>query len=351
MSISIILSSIAYIFIYYLLNTHFKRVILHSNEVDISITARMKYFYLRFTLACIYGIIMLYMLFTESLNINYYIMVAVSICISEIQNRSLPVHFKYPCEVKEPFILYLRGFSEDDYVMSWRDLQKRNRYDEFSEGAFFFIARQYMHCYSVGMTKELSSPIGTERVYLTDDNWKDGVIDLMTRASLIFINIHDSDSCMWEIIQSKLFANKTVILCDNFDRLVGMRAKLNRIGYYGLPFFTKKRTYALYNDIEKNYQIFDYDNNDKSYKRIINLILKQKCELKRYFTVTNRFLYVFSIVFGILCTPLLIALNFLMGISWANTIFACIILFLVIISWFCMFPVANYPWRNQKQCR
>lgn len=232
--------------------------------------------------------------------------------------------------------------------MSWRDLQKRSKYDEFSEGAFFFIASQYMRCYSVGMTKELSSPIGSKRVYLTDENWKEGVKDLMSRASLIFINIHDSDSCMWEIIQAQSYANKTVIICDNFDRLVGMRGKLHRINYYGLPFFTKDKTYAFYEDIDNNYKIFDYDNSNKSYKRIISLILKQKCGLKRHFTVTNRFIYVFSIVFGIICTPLLIFLYFLIGNSLANTIFVCIILFLVVLGWFCMLPIANYPWRNHK---
>ena len=200
MSFLIILSSIAYISIHYLLIYHFKRLILQSDDVDFSISSRKKYSYLRFAIACVYGIIVLYSLFSGSSVFNTFI-AGIIMSISEMQSKSLPVHFKYPSEVKEPFILYLRGFSDDDYELSWRDLQKQSKYDEFSEGAFFFIASQYMRSYSVGMTKELSSPIGTERVYLTDDNWKEGVMDLMTRASLIFINIHDSDSCMWEIIQ------------------------------------------------------------------------------------------------------------------------------------------------------
>lgn len=349
MSVLIILSSIAYISAHYLLIYHFKKSILQSDNVDFSISSRKKYSYLRFTIACVYGMIVLYSLFFGSSVFNTFI-AGIIMSISEMQSRSLPIHFKYPSEVKEPFILYLRGFSEDDYELSWRDLQKQSKYDEFSEGAFFFIANQYIHCYSVGMTKELSSPIGSKRVYLTDENWKEGVKDLMSRASLIFINIHDSDSCMWEIIQAQSYANKTVMICDNFDRLVCMRGKLNRINYYGLPFFTKKRTYAFYDDTKRTYQIFDYDNSNKSYKRIINLILKQKCGLKRHFTVTNRFLYVLSIVFGIICIPLLIFLYFLMGDFLTNTIFICIILFLFIIGWLCMIPIANYPWINQKKC-
>lgn len=347
MSVLIILSSIIYVSVHYLLVYHFKKLILQSDNVEFAIKSRKNYSYLRFTLAFVYGIIVLYSLFSGPIVLNTFF-VGFFMSIAEMQSKSLPVHFKYPSEVIDPFILYLRGFSEDNYELSWRDLQKRSKYDDFSEGAFFFIASQYMHCYSVGMTKELSSPIGTERIYLTDDNWKEGVKDLMTRASLIFINIHDSNSCMWEIIQAQPFASKTVIICDKINRLIGMRAKLNKINYYGLPFFTQNRTYAFYDDIENKYQIFSYDNNNKSYKRIINLILRQKCELIRYFTVTNRFLFASSLIFGIICIPLIILLFFVLESSLATTIFVSIVLFYAILVWCCIFPVANYPWRSQK---
>lgn len=347
MSILIILSSIVYLSAHCLLNFNFKKKILLSQDVDFSIKARKQFYHFRLSLAVIYGIILLYSLFSGSVAINGIIAVII-MSITEMQSRSLPVHFKYPCEVKEPFILYLRGFSEDDYEMSWRDLQKRSQYDIFSEGAFFFIASQYMRCYSVGMTKELSSPIGTERVYLTDDDWKEGVNDLMKRASLIIINIHDSDSCAWEIVQSKSIISKTIIICDNYNRLLGMRTRLSRIGHYGLPFFTKNHTYANYNDTERNYQIFNYENNNKSYKRMIKTIMKQKCGINRFPAITNRFVHLFSIGLGILGGILVIYYSILKDSSTAIAIFLCIIMVLCIIFWCWIFPVANYPWRSQR---
>ena len=71
-----------------------------------------------------------------------------------------------------------------------------------------------MPAYAVGMTKELNSPIGAERIYLNDAEWESEVMDLMTKASLIVILLNDSQSCIWEICKSNQFKNKVVFISN-----------------------------------------------------------------------------------------------------------------------------------------
>lgn len=116
------------------------------------------------------------------------------------------------------YSLYLRGFDTDNYEKI--DKLENNRkevFDTFSEYWFFkLLKKRYkQQVVSVGMTKELDSPQGTLRIYLDDEDWKNGVATLMDNAERIFILINDRESCIWEIIQSKNCLNKTVFISDN----------------------------------------------------------------------------------------------------------------------------------------
>ena len=116
------------------------------------------------------------------------------------------------------YSLFLRGFENDSYLTQDKlEYDKHESYDSFSEYWFFkFLKKRYKQpVVSVGMTKELDSPLGTTRIYLDDNYWKSGVISLMQYAERIFILVNNRESCIWEIAQSKNMLKKTIFIVDS----------------------------------------------------------------------------------------------------------------------------------------
>lgn len=62
-----------------------------NNNVDLSIGVRKQYSYFRFAIACIYGTIVLYSLFSASFAINS-IVVGITICVAEMQSRRFVIN-------------------------------------------------------------------------------------------------------------------------------------------------------------------------------------------------------------------------------------------------------------------
>lgn len=119
---------------------------------------------------------------------------------------------------KVKYTLFLRGFDNDDYnKIDTLENPKVEKYEHLSEYWFFkFLSKKHkLPIVSVGMTKELDSPLGTKRIYLDDEDWKEGVKTLMEYADRIFILVNDRDSCIWEISQSKDFLCKTFFIVDD----------------------------------------------------------------------------------------------------------------------------------------
>ena len=131
----------------------------------------------------------------------------------------------------EDYALYLRGFESDSYdigttisntasLFDFSSLtgisQKPNPNDlPLSEELFCKNLRRYYPIYSIGMTKELESPHGSKRIYVDDETWKEDVAFLIKNAKYVFIKIHNSDSCIWEILQcEKEAAEKTIYFID-----------------------------------------------------------------------------------------------------------------------------------------
>lgn len=123
--------------------------------------------------------------------------------------------------VNSKYSLYLRGFENDDYSkMDELVNSKTETYEHLSEYWFFkLLSKKYKSTIvSVGMTKELDSPLGTKRIYLDDKEWRAGVRTLMENADRIIVLVNDRESCIWEIAQTKDFLNKTIYIADNEEK-------------------------------------------------------------------------------------------------------------------------------------
>lgn len=123
--------------------------------------------------------------------------------------------------VKSKYSLFLRGFTNDDYSkIDELENPKAEKYEHFSEYWFFkLLSKKYkLPIVSVGMTKELDSPLGTRRIYLDDNEWRAGVRILMENADKVIILVNDRESCIWEITQTKDFLNKTIFIADNEEK-------------------------------------------------------------------------------------------------------------------------------------
>ena len=119
------------------------------------------------------------------------------------------------------YSLFLRGFDNDDYrKIDELENPKAEKYDRLSEYWFFkLLSKKYkLPIVSVGMTKELDSPLGTKRIYLDDTEWRTGVRTLMENADKIIILVNDRESCIWEIAQTANFLNKTIYIADNAEK-------------------------------------------------------------------------------------------------------------------------------------
>lgn len=112
--------------------------------------------------------------------------------------------------MNKPFALYLRGFNDDSYDNKFKE-------KKFNELFFSEVVRENlrMNMYAVGMTKELDSPVGAERVYVDDECWKKEVSILMKKASRIYILVNNRESCVWEMQQVAPYIEKTVFIVND----------------------------------------------------------------------------------------------------------------------------------------
>lgn len=275
---------ILYVAFYEFIKKKASRHIEESNSADEACSYRNKFFIQRLIIAIVFGGIALFIIFFGSNAEVNSIMVGLLLAWTSYQNKhSLPISGKRPHDItKSKFVLYLRGFAYDNYSLGLMDLsRKRKNLNNFSEAHFINVLKQYMPVYAVGMTKELNAPIGAERIYLNDTEWEQEVLDLMNKASLIVILLNDSPSCIWEIRESNLFKNKVVFISHNKEKLANIRQELNKYHVYPLPIGLKDRTISYIIGDNKETQIFEYSDTEKSYIQIVKKLMREKFGLRR----------------------------------------------------------------------
>lgn len=203
-----------------------------SKNAKESVKVRKSYRWIRLLIILLYSVILVWILsntielfFTSKNTAAQFILIGVfGAIIMTYGSMSLPISGitidKFNPNNK--YALYLRGFDSDSYEMSSTlsaivdhchapgSGSRRPNPEElpFSEEEFCRAIKKHSPIYSVGMTKELESPHGSKRIYLDDETWKEDVALLINKAKYVFINLHDSDSCIWEILQCKKDASK-----------------------------------------------------------------------------------------------------------------------------------------------
>lgn len=114
----------------------------------------------------------------------------------------------------DKFALLLRGFKNDDYKSSLLLLWSQNF--AFEMGLTRRVHSIINKFYAIGMTKELFSPWGAKRIYAKDSDWKEIVTQLIQKSSLIIIDFHESESCIFEINRCNDYKSKTICVARNF---------------------------------------------------------------------------------------------------------------------------------------
>lgn len=148
--------------------------------------------------------------------LNSIAIIVTSFTTIELGNFGLPLSVSTISTVRKPPVLYLRAFEKDSYRYSKQEYPQKGI---FKEKILFDILRnKKLKMYCVGMSKEVESPQGAERIYIDDVSWKEDVLTLMKSSRIILILISDRSSCIWEIEQSLSMLNKTIFIVDNLDK-------------------------------------------------------------------------------------------------------------------------------------
>lgn len=183
-------------------------------------------------------------LFSMDSNVGAFILISiVGLIIVTFARLKLPIHAYTKEDVKEKdFVLYLRGFRTDTYDISSTDYaiasyfevsnllgtntkkEPRQEDQPFSEERLAKVCGKTLPVYCVGQPGEVYSPHGCKRVYLDHATWKEDVADLINKAKYVVVLLHDSENCIWEILQcSENASQKTIFLIEDiysFNQIV-----------------------------------------------------------------------------------------------------------------------------------
>lgn len=206
----------------------------------------------------------------------------------------------------QDYILYLRGFSHDDYSPV-NEIKLQDHLFFFSEFYFMSCLNQLVPSCAVGMTKEYDPPYGATRVYLDDDHWQEGVYELMEKAQKIFVLVDSRPSCIWEIIQSSSFLNKTVFIIDKINVYNDVRMKTHYPSF--LPDVKDlERFYIMYEN--RKAMIYSYVNSIRDYKAMFVqtgvMTLARKLYEKNNLILMTKTLYVYVVIITLYIAYLLV---------------------------------------------
>ena len=279
-------SVITTIYIKYLINLEkpIIKEIQESNEIDYAILKRKELNMVRnksmFNFIILWGIILFFLLLFDQkgdiilawlfvLFFSYYL-----ICKRHDHNPLAKLYyFSKKDIINSKFILFLRGFEDDNYTPKYYLSKFTFRYGNFSEFHFMSILSKYIKTYAAGMTKEIETPAGAARVHLDDDSWEDDVLDLMKHSAFNIILMNDRPSCIWEIEKSANLLTKTLFIIEDHNKYLHITKVLNhKIEFPAIP-EGHSFPIALFYDSNLNPITYDFSNDNYSYKRLISTLL------------------------------------------------------------------------------
>lgn len=233
----------------------------------------------------------------------------------------------------EEFVLFLRGFIQDNYTPEI--ILKKQDFDVFSEYNFTKILSKYKRIYAVGMTKEIESPTGARRIYLSDTTWKFDVRELMEKSLFIVILLDDRESCLWEVEQSFDMLQKTIFIVDDVEKYTNVSTKIKHL--IDFPKIKKEDLPNIMHFI--NYSkcnVESFSHNKSSYKKIIKIILHKFLGLSNRMPFKNTKVGSFCVKSLLLVTVLFISalsvrvfayLTEFDGVVYATSLFLLFILY------------------------
>lgn len=283
----------------------------HSSCADESCYWRRKFRTYMLFVICIYPIGLLIYMLNVPVSESKGFVIGLTSAWTALCFASRPVYAIRPDQIrKKHFILYLRGFSQDNYSQTIKELNKEVAGNGFSEGHFIHLLKQYMPVYAVGMTREFEAPHGALRVYLDDSVWEDEVEKLMDKARLIVILVNDSESCIWELRHARKYKDKIVYICDNQDKVLKVREFSSKSYESIIPIGLQAGRICFYDNNDHKSVSLTYDNSNKGYSSVIHTIMKNKFNLHRI-VISNK-------TFQKWCTYLAIFLftPFMLGVSF-----------------------------------
>lgn len=131
---------------------------------------------------------------------------------------------------KNKYGLYLRAFGED-WKSAYFESSNRQRkvpkltFPEFIESAFIGSFKDMI---AVGIPNEVDSCCGAHRVYLDEDSWREGVIQLIANAQFIVVLISNKDSCIWELSQLRNSLEKTLFIVNDMSVYETVRCEVEK---------------------------------------------------------------------------------------------------------------------------
>ena len=178
------------------------------------------------------------------------------------------------------FILYLRGFENDNY--SDRFQQSLDNRKIFSEYKFTKAISNNNICVAIGMTKELDAPLGAKRIYVDDTTWKEDVKDLIDKAETVFILMNDRPSCIWEVENSAQYIDKTVYIIDNPVKYVLVQEAVKYvIPFPHIPALSMENKFFYLLHVNGKFMSFEYTNTKKGYRKLLENVFERRKSLCR----------------------------------------------------------------------
>ncbi len=221
-------------------------------------------------------------------------------------------------QAQEPYVLFLRSFEKDDYTPEMLIRKDMKRFPVFSEYHFTRHLTLYRKVYAVGMTQEIEAPPGAERVYLSDNNWKEDVRELMEHAACIFILVDARKSCIWEIKQSSDMFRKTIYIIDDLETFKEASAKLQSSISFPQSLEEHPTPIAMYSRDGNFFCLGSFQHNNSSYKRLIEAVTESFPGLNVPIPLWKR-LAQSSLVHHLIVWSLIIATSFACAYSMLDT--------------------------------
>lgn len=184
-----------------------------------------------------------------------------------IQRITTPIYIHDDTNYIEKFCLYLRSFNSDN-----------NK----EEKLICKVAKRLYSVYAIGDPNKMLQPNGADRIYVTDDSWKEVVRDMSMRSKLILLRIGQTDGTEWElfnILESNLI-DKVIFIAYSEEDYNYLISQLSIVTSNNMTLnFNNKKPIAFF--IENDNIIPHTIKNSKDVEVLLNDYLSKHKELDK----------------------------------------------------------------------